>query len=144
MVVHTKLTPYHDTYAVATYRLRLRHALRKDCKAENTRPYCQPISAIDTIGIGRLFRRILTLHASEMSSLPNWVSNPSESHGPLMSIGAWSMLGVSTVFLFVRLYIRQSQGKLWLDDLALGISWVCKRRSFTATVQWLTYCRYSS
>ncbi|KAH5059800.1 hypothetical protein HBI73_208890 [Parastagonospora nodorum] len=59
-----------------------------------------------------------------MASLPNWVSNPSETHGPLMSAGAWSMLGVSAAFLFVRLYIRQSQGKLWLDDLALGISWV--------------------
>lgn len=45
------------------------------------------------------------------------------------------MLGVSAAFLFVRLYIRQSQGKLWLDDLALSISWVSKRYSFEASIQ---------
>lgn len=45
------------------------------------------------------------------------------------------MLGVSAVFLFVRLYIRQSQGKLWLDDLALGISWVSKICNFEASIR---------
>jgi hypothetical protein len=41
-----------------------------------------------------------------------------------MSIATWTMLGVAFAFLAVRLCIRQSQGKLWLDDLVLGISWV--------------------
>lgn len=54
----------------------------------------------------------------------NWASNPNETHGPLMSIAVWSLTGVSAGFLLLRLCIRQHQGKLWLDDLVLGISWV--------------------
>jgi hypothetical protein len=54
----------------------------------------------------------------------NWVSNPDESHGPLMSVAVWSLTGIAAGFLFLRLFIRQSQGKLWLDDLVLTISWV--------------------
>lgn len=57
----------------------------------------------------------------------NWVSNPNESHGPLLSTSAWSMFGVATTFLFTRYWIRQTQAKLWLDDLILGISWVSVR-----------------
>jgi hypothetical protein len=42
----------------------------------------------------------------------------------LMSIATWSLTGVAAGFLLLRLCIRQNQGKLWLDDVVLGISWV--------------------
>ncbi|KAJ4384920.1 hypothetical protein N0V86_000524 [Didymella sp. IMI 355093] len=60
-----------------------------------------------------------------MASSPydNWVSNPAEDHGPLMSITFWTLTGLAFVFLFVRLWIRHHQGKLWIDDLLLTISW---------------------
>lgn len=54
----------------------------------------------------------------------NWVSNPSENNGPLLSITVWCLTAVAAAFMFLRLFIRQSQGKLWLDDFVLGISWV--------------------
>jgi hypothetical protein len=59
-----------------------------------------------------------------MASYENWVSNPSETHGPLMSVVTWSLVAVSGAFLIPRLCIRQRQGKLWLDDCTLTISWV--------------------
>jgi hypothetical protein len=62
------------------------------------------------------------------SPIDNWVSNPSETHGPLMSSACWSLGAVAFVFLAVRLFIRQSQGKLWIDDIVLGISWVSDER----------------
>jgi hypothetical protein len=58
------------------------------------------------------------------SPYDNWVSNPAEDHGPLMSITFWSLTAISLVFLTVRLSIRQHQGKIWIDDLLLTISWV--------------------
>jgi hypothetical protein len=58
-----------------------------------------------------------------------WISNPNENNGPQMAIATWSLAGVSAVFLAFRLYIRQSQGKVWLDDVALGISWVREKKS---------------
>jgi hypothetical protein len=59
-----------------------------------------------------------------MTSYESWVSNPDETHGPLMSVVTWSLLSVAGAFLTVRLLIRKSQGKLWVDDCALVISWV--------------------
>jgi hypothetical protein len=59
-----------------------------------------------------------------MASYESWISNPKETHGPLMSVVTWSLVSVSGAFLIPRLYIRQRQGKLWLDDCALTISWV--------------------
>jgi hypothetical protein len=58
------------------------------------------------------------------SSLDSWVSNPAESHGPLMEATTWSLLGVAAVFLLLRLCIRQSQGKVWFDDFVLVLSLV--------------------
>lgn len=58
------------------------------------------------------------------SQFDNWRSDPSESHGPLMSITCWSLGGVSLLFLVVRCGIRQSQKKFWYDDGLLVISWV--------------------
>lgn len=58
------------------------------------------------------------------SQFENWVSRPEETRGPLVSITIWSLTAVAAVFLFVRLSIRQNQGKLWLDDLVLAVSWV--------------------
>ncbi|RYO65651.1 hypothetical protein AA0116_g2385 [Alternaria tenuissima] len=57
------------------------------------------------------------------SQFNNWRSDPSESHGPLMSITCWSLGGVSLLFLVVRCGIRQSQKKFWYDDGLLVISW---------------------
>lgn len=54
----------------------------------------------------------------------SWVSNPGETNGPLMSITSWSICGFSAIFLCLRLGIRQHKGKIWLDDWAIGISWV--------------------
>jgi hypothetical protein len=59
-----------------------------------------------------------------MSFMDTYISKPGETHGPLMSITCWSLTAIALVFLVLRLCIRQSQGKLWLDDGALGISWV--------------------
>jgi hypothetical protein len=59
-----------------------------------------------------------------MNQLDTWVSNPNETHGPLVSRVLWALTGVSGLFLILRLSIRQQQGKLWLDDLVLGTSWV--------------------
>jgi hypothetical protein len=59
-----------------------------------------------------------------MASYTSWVSNPEESHGPLMSVVTWSLVSVAAAFLIPRLFIRQHQGKLWLDDCTLSISWV--------------------
>jgi nicotinamide riboside transporter PnuC len=59
-----------------------------------------------------------------MAAFDSWVSNPKESHGPLMSVVTWSLVAVAGTFLIVRLFIRQHQRKLWLDDCTLVISWV--------------------
>jgi len=59
------------------------------------------------------------------SPYDNWVSNPVEDHGPLMSVTVWSLTTVSLTLLVVRLCIRQHQGKIWIDDLLLTISWAC-------------------
>jgi hypothetical protein len=59
-----------------------------------------------------------------MNQLDGWVSNPNETHGPLVSVVVWTLTGVAGGFLILRLSIRQQQGKLWLDDLVLGTSWV--------------------
>jgi hypothetical protein len=58
------------------------------------------------------------------TGLESWVSNPDETHGPLISITSWALCSVAAGFLVLRLSIRQNQGKLWLDDCVLGISWV--------------------
>jgi hypothetical protein len=62
------------------------------------------------------------------SQVDNWVSNPNETHGPLMSTACWSLGGVAFSFLVVRSFIRQSQGKLWVDDIVLATSWVSDKR----------------
>ncbi|KAG9196974.1 hypothetical protein G6514_002716 [Epicoccum nigrum] len=59
-----------------------------------------------------------------MSSIDSWVSNPAENNGPLMSVVTWCLVSVSGAFLAVRIWIRQHQGKLWLDDCTLVISWI--------------------
>ncbi|KAH8642543.1 hypothetical protein IG631_00006 [Alternaria alternata] len=64
-----------------------------------------------------------------MSGIENWVSNPKETHGPLMSVVTWSLLSVAAAFLFPRLYIRWRQGKLWLDDCTLVVAWVSAKTS---------------
>lgn len=58
------------------------------------------------------------------TQLQNWVSNPEETHGPLMSITVWSLCGVAGFFLALRLAIQKNQGKLWYDSLILTVSWV--------------------
>ncbi|ENI00973.1 hypothetical protein COCC4DRAFT_65104 [Bipolaris maydis ATCC 48331] len=59
-----------------------------------------------------------------MAEYSSWVSNPDESHGPLMSVVTWSLVSVAAAFLIPRLCIRQRQGKLWLDDCTLVVSWI--------------------
>ncbi|EUC48301.1 hypothetical protein COCMIDRAFT_87632 [Bipolaris oryzae ATCC 44560] len=59
-----------------------------------------------------------------MAAFESWVSNPDESNGPLMSVVTWSLVSVAAVFLIPRLCIRQRQGKLWLDDCTLAVSWI--------------------
>jgi len=61
------------------------------------------------------------------SPIENWVSNPDEDRAPLMTSVTWSLFAIATCFLAVRYYLRQTQGKLWLDDALLGISWVSDR-----------------
>ncbi|EMD58598.1 hypothetical protein COCSADRAFT_103379 [Bipolaris sorokiniana ND90Pr] len=58
------------------------------------------------------------------TQLQNWVSNPEETHGPLMSITVWSLCGVAGFFLALRLAIQKNQGKLWYDSLILTVSWL--------------------
>lgn len=60
----------------------------------------------------------------QMDSFDSWTSNPKENNGPLMSVVTWCLVLVAGTFLAVRLWIRQHQGKLWLDDCTLVISWV--------------------
>ncbi|OAK93865.1 hypothetical protein IQ06DRAFT_287418 [Phaeosphaeriaceae sp. SRC1lsM3a] len=59
-----------------------------------------------------------------MASSDSWVSNPAENNGPLMSVVTWCLVSVAGAFLAVRLWIRQHQGKIWLDDCTLVVSWV--------------------
>ena len=59
-----------------------------------------------------------------MSAIDTWVSNPKENNGPLMSVVTWCLVSVAGAFLAARIWIRQHQGKLWLDDCTLVISWV--------------------
>lgn len=59
-----------------------------------------------------------------MADISTWVSNPEENNGPLMSVVTWSLVAIAGAFLAVRLSIRQHQGKLWLDDCTLVVSWV--------------------
>ncbi|RAR02644.1 hypothetical protein DDE83_008520 [Stemphylium lycopersici] len=58
------------------------------------------------------------------SQLENFKSDPSETHGPLMSIMVWMQCGVAALFLCVRFLIQKAQGKLWIDDLLLTIAWL--------------------
>lgn len=78
-----------------------------------------------------------------MNQLDSWVSRPDETHGPLVSVAVWSLTGVAGGFLFLRLCIRQTQGKLWLDDLVLGTSWVSEPQFGTTRSQKLTEDRRS-
>lgn len=64
-----------------------------------------------------------------MSSIDSWVSNPAENNGPLMSVVTWCMVSVAGAFLAIRLWIRMTQGKLWLDDYTLVVSWVSDTKS---------------
>ena len=59
-----------------------------------------------------------------MNQLDSWVSDQSVTRGPLLTIVIWTLTGVAGGFLILRLSIRQQQGKLWLDDLVIGTSWV--------------------
>ncbi|KAL5114500.1 hypothetical protein ACEQ8H_007590, partial [Pleosporales sp. CAS-2024a] len=59
-----------------------------------------------------------------MASFQSWVSNPKENNGPMMSVATWCLVSVAGTFLAVRVWIRQHQGKLWLDDFTLVISWM--------------------
>lgn len=59
-----------------------------------------------------------------MDQLDSWVSNPDETRGPMLTVVVWTLTGVAGGFLILRLFIRQQQGKLWLDDLVLSTSWV--------------------
>jgi hypothetical protein len=63
------------------------------------------------------------------ASFNNWISKPDETNGPLMSAATWSLVGISAGFLALRLWIRQSERKLWLDDGLLGFSWVSDKGS---------------
>ena len=74
----------------------------------------------------------------------NWRSDPSESHGPLMSITCWSLGGVSLLFLVVRCGIRQSQKKFWYDDGLLVISWVSDSETQAETWPLMQRSYYSS
>lgn len=65
-----------------------------------------------------------TSDSTQMDLLDAYVSNPAENNGPLMSVVTWCLVSVSGIFLAIRLWIRQSQGKMWLDDCLLIISWV--------------------
>lgn len=66
------------------------------------------------------------------TQLQNWVSNPGETHGPLMSITVWSLCGVAGFFLALRLVIQKNQGKLWYDSLILTVSWVSNGKTSTS------------
>ena len=61
--------------------------------------------------------------------MKSWVSNPEENNGPLMSVVTWCLVSVAGTFLAVRLWIRQHQSQLWIDDCTLVISWVSDRRN---------------
>jgi hypothetical protein len=60
--------------------------------------------------------------------MENWVSNPEETHGPLMVGSIWALTGISGAFLALRLYIRRNVGKLWIDDILLILAWVSRNR----------------
>jgi hypothetical protein len=74
-----------------------------------------------------------------MAVTDTWVSRPGETTGPLMSITGWSLCGVAAMFLVSRLCIRQHQGKLWLDDYVLGVSWVSSTDLGAASKQLMRY-----
>ena len=58
------------------------------------------------------------------SQMDSWVSNPEETHGPLMAISVWAVTGVAAVFLVLRFYIRFNIGKIWIDDYVVLLGWV--------------------
>lgn len=71
------------------------------------------------------------------TQLENWVSNPEETHGPLMSVAIWSLCGISGFFLCLRLFIQHGQGKLWYDSLLLTISWVSQKNEYMSMRRFL-------
>ncbi|KAF2998076.1 hypothetical protein E8E14_001810 [Neopestalotiopsis sp. 37M] len=58
------------------------------------------------------------------SAIKNWVSNPAENHGPMMSVVLWCLWLVSGVFLGLRMYVRLKHRRFWWDDALLITSWV--------------------
>lgn len=58
--------------------------------------------------------------------MKGWISNPEETHGPLMAISLWALTGVSAVFLVLRFGIRLNLGNLWMDDLVVLLGWVSR------------------
>lgn len=48
-----------------------------------------------------------------------------ENNGPYLNIAIWTLAGVSTVFLILRVHCKRRQSKgLWWDDHVLAASWV--------------------
>lgn len=58
------------------------------------------------------------------SQLDSWYSDPSEDRGPLLAAVLWSLFGVATLFLGLRLGIRHTTAKIWIDDYVLVLGWV--------------------
>lgn len=49
--------------------------------------------------------------------------------GPLILGVSWSLVGVSALFLLLRLYVKCTRHRgLWWDDHVLAASWVSKSR----------------
>lgn len=48
-----------------------------------------------------------------------------ENNGPYLNIANWSLVGVSAVFLILRIHCKRKQSRgLWWDDHILTASWV--------------------
>lgn len=58
------------------------------------------------------------------SAIKNWVSNPAENHGPLISVVLWCLWLFCGIFLGLRMYVRLQHRRFWWDDALLILAWV--------------------
>lgn len=58
------------------------------------------------------------------SAISNWVSNPAENHGPLISVVLWCLWLFCGIFLGLRMYVRLQHRRFWWDDALLILAWV--------------------
>ena len=76
----------------------------------------------------------------ELEMAPISASNGPKDLGPRVSIVVWLLIGLSSVFIALRVFCKfKTHRGLWWDDHILIISWVCTPILSPFTSSWLTH-----